>query len=217
MSCGRQEAEIPLTPVRGFEVQLPPSQPPQDLPSELQWRVIKVKPSMPVPYILAGEPFGGYTHHPRRCTLPCYASLKGCSLSCPWCKFERRFTCYVPLIDPKLAKQQRVVVMGGKRTFKSAEGIKPGTVVGLARGNADRDTPLFAPAAMDTFNLLHHKKWQDKLPMDIRPYLFHLWQIRELSDHFGLRFFPSIRTQELENFQRAIEEDRTHKDAEPDV
>lgn len=118
-----------------------------------------------------------------------------------------RFSCWVPVIDVQQPKQPRIVVQGGKRTFNSLQGCKPGDVVSLVRGTAERDTCLFSLLAPDSIDILHRKKWSAKIPFDIRPYLFHLWQLRDLSSAFGLQFFASIHTEEIEAKIRTLDED----------
>jgi hypothetical protein len=187
--------------------ELPGSQPPQSLPAELNWRRLKVPPGIHGPFILAAEAFGCQTHHPLKRTLPCFTKLPGCTLPCPFCGFPIRHTTYVALIDPKNKKHPRFVVQGGKRTWESLQGIEPGTVVSFGRGNADRDTLLFTPT--NELSIQSHKLdlWRVQLPLDFRPYLFHLWQWRELSEHFGLAFYPSIRTLEIEKGIRPLNQD----------
>lgn len=187
---------------------LPDSSPPQSLPPELNWRRVKVKPGLKnFPFILAGKPFGCDTHHPRHRTIPCFTKLPGCTLPCPYCKWQRRYTCWVPVIDPSNRKQPRMVVQGGRRTWLSVEGLEAGSVVAVSRGDKERDTPIFITAADDTFNRLTLLKWRAELPAEIRPWCFHLWQLRDLSTHFGVPFFPSIRTEEIERGLSTPEQD----------
>lgn len=186
---------------------LPESQPPKSLPPELSWRRLKVPPGIHGPFILAAQPFGCQTHHPNKRTLPCFTVMPGCTLECPFCSFPLRFTCYVPLIAPKDKKQPRIVVQGGKRTWESLQGIEPGSVVSFARGTEERATILFAASNELAVQAYKLDLWRAQLPLDFRPYLFHLWQWRELSEHFGLAFYPSIRTQEIQKGIKGVEYD----------
>lgn len=186
--------------------QLPPSQTPQATPDDLHWRKIVVEPTLGVSYILAGMPFGVHTHHPRHATWPCYRRLPNCTLPCPWCKFQLRFTSYVPLIDIHAKKLHRVVVMGGKRTWESLQGVQPGQMVMLTRGNGETDTVLFREIEDDPVYKLHLLKWRAKIPFEIRPYVFHLWQLRELSKFYGLTFYASNATYEKEEAIRLFNE-----------
>jgi hypothetical protein len=188
-------------------MELPASQPPRSLPSALCWRRVKVMPGIHGPYLLAAPPFGCATHHPANRTMPCFTRLPGCTLPCPFCRFAVRQTTYVGLIDPANKKQPRFVIQGGKRTWESLDGIEPGTAVTMGRGKEDRATILFSPT--NELAIQAHKRdlWRVQLPLDIRPYLFHLWQWRELSEHFGLEFFSSIRTEQIEKGTRLMSED----------
>lgn len=187
--------------------ELPASQPPRSTPPHLNWRRVKVLPGLHGPFILASAPFGVQTHHPSNRTLPCFTRLDGCTLPCPFCRFDLRQTTYVGLIDPTDKKEPRKVVQGGKRTWESLQGIAPGTVVMIARGKNDRDTVLVKET--NQLSIPAHKLdlWKVQCPFDIRPFVFHLWQWRELSEHFELEFFPSIRTEQIEKGTRSMNDD----------
>lgn len=187
--------------------ELPASQPPRELPPHLNFRRVKVPPGVHGPYILAAAPFGCRTHHPLNRTMPCFTRLPGCTLPCPFCKFVVRDSTYVALIDPKNKRFPRFVIQGGKRTFNSLEGIEPGAVVMMGRGKEDRATIIFSPT--NELAIPEHKRllWRAQIPMEFRPYLFHMWQWRELSEHFGLPFYTSIRTEQIEKGTRALSDD----------
>lgn len=187
--------------------ELPSSRPPQPTAPELDWRRCKVTAGLHGPYILASEPFACATHHPSTRTLPCFTRLPNCTLPCPFCRFELRTTTYVGIIDPKDKKEPRKIVQGGKRTLKSLEGIAPGTVVMIGKGNNERDTLMFKET--NQASIAHHVLdiWRVQCPFEIRPFLFHLWQWRELSEHFDLTFRPSIRTEQIEKGTRLLSED----------
>lgn len=187
--------------------ELPTSQPPRESPPHLNWRRYKVLPGIHGPYLLAAPPFGCVTHHPSNRTMPCFTRLPGCTLPCPFCRFCVRDTTYVALIDPKDRREPRKVVQGGKRTWKSLEGIEVGTVVTMGKGKGDRDTILFSPSNELAIAGHHRDLWRAQLPLDFRPFLFHLWQWRELSEHFDLEFFPSIRTEQIEKGTRSVSDD----------
>jgi hypothetical protein len=188
-------------------MQLPDSLPPQPLPPELGWRRIKVGPTLGTSYILAGKPFGVSTHHPRHATWPCLRRLPGCTLPCPWCKFQLRYTSYVPLIDFHARKLHRVVVLGGKRTWESLEGVEPGRMVMLSRGDGETDTILFREVEDDPMYKLHLLKWRRVIPLEIRPYVFHLWQLRDVSRFYGINFHASNNTLEKEEALRRFQQE----------
>jgi len=190
---------------------LPESQPPEDAPPELNWRRMKVSAGIKPAMILAGAPFCCKTHHPLKRTIPCFTRLPGCTLPCPFCEFPVRDTVWVPLINPAEKKLPRIVVQGGKRTYESLADKKPGDVVLLARGTGDRDTILFNAAPEASIQGWKLDKWREQIPFDFRPWLFHLWQWRELSENFGLKFRASIRTQEIEKRFRSIADDGPRK------
>jgi hypothetical protein len=203
VSHGRQEAENHLTGTGLLMEPLFSSQAPQELPPYLRWRTIKVRTGTHGPLVLAGPPQGLTTHHPAGRTVPCAARLPGCSIVCPWCRFTKRFTCYVPLFDPSQRKQDRIVVMGGKRTWESVAGMQPGSLVCMLRGSGERDTTLFRPWNEAVHPAVHHR-WVKQCPQDITRYLLHLWQWRELTESFKAEWFPSITTEEIEAGIRGI-------------
>lgn len=171
---------------------LQPSEP-VELPENLKWRYTKVKPCMMRgPFMVAAPPLGFETHHPVRRTVPCYSFLKGCTLKCPLCRFRRQYTTYLPLFDLNEPRFYKIVVSGGKKTWSQVRDVKPGTLVALSRGNGEKDTiQVHAwPGAVDP-NVL--RSFQRKCIDDISPYLFHLWQQRELTMHFNQPYYPSLR------------------------
>lgn len=186
---------------------LPESRPPESLPPEICWRRLKVTPGIHGPYLLAAPPFVCQTHHPSSRTLPCFTRLPGCTLPCPFCRHALRSTTYVGLIDPVNKKVPRFVVQGGKRTWESLAGIEPGAAVVIGRGKEDRATILFTTT--NELSIPAHKRdlWRVQIPLEIRPYLFHLWQWRELSEHFGLVFHSSLRTEQIEKGTRNLSDD----------
>jgi hypothetical protein len=188
-------------------VQLPPSQPPEDLPDTLQWKRIKVQAGIKRAMVLAGEPFGVLTHHPQTRTLPCFTAISGGNLRCPFCTYAKRFTVWVPILDFDDKKNPRKVVQGGRKTWHTLATYKPGDVVRIARGDGERDTITFHRAEEHELDKARLTLWRAKLPFDIRPYLFHLWQLRVVNKHFGIPFTPSLRTLEIEAGIRTIEED----------
>jgi hypothetical protein len=188
-------------------MRVPESQPPQSLPANLHWRRKKVMPGIHGPFILAAKPFGCQTHHPSNRTLPCFTRLDGCTLECPFCKFPLRHTTYVALIDPSSKREPRIVVQGGRRTWASLQGIDPGDVVSFAKGKLERDTILFTTSNELSIQAAKRDLWRAQIPMEFRPYLFHLWQWRELSEHFGMQFFASIRTEQIEKGVRSMSDD----------
>lgn len=183
-----------------------PSQAPQSLPEHLRWRTIRLKAGTLGPVMLAGPPVGVYTHHPSTRTVPCLRTLPGCSLQCPWCRFSKRFSVWVPVFDFNARKQTQLVVLGGKRTYESIAAAAPGTLVTVTRGEKDRDTPLFRPAPEQRLST-SAAKFIGVCPVDITRYLLHLWQWRELTEHFGEQFYPSIATTEIETGLRKMDHD----------
>jgi len=143
-------------------------------------------------FILGAPPLGLETNHAYTKTVPCYRFLKGCTLDCPRCKFKRQFTVYVPIIDIGLKKDFRIVITGGKKTWQSVQGAKVGDVIALNKGEEKKDTVLIRawPNQVDERTLRHYRS---KCIEDISLYLFHLWQCRELTEHFGLKYYPSLR------------------------
>lgn len=167
---------------------------PFELPHELGWRYEKqTECFMRGPFVYAAPVLGFYCHHPVKRTFPCYKLLKGCTLDCPFCRWRRQYTSYVALYDPNDRKKPRKVISGGKRTYEDFSAVPVGTVVSLQRGPAKTDTIRMRvwPEAIDERQL---KKWREWCVEDITPYLFHLWQRRELTEHFGYTYYPSLNT-----------------------
>lgn len=188
-------------------MELPSSQPPEALPETLLWKHIKVKAGVKRAMVLAGAPFGCLTHHPQTRTLPCYTAISNGTLRCPFCTYSKRFTVWVPILDFEDKKNPRKVVQGGRKTWSTLEAFKPGDVLRMARGEGERDTLTFHKAEEHEVDKARLVLWRTKLPMDVRPYLFHLWQLRVLNKHFDIAFTPSLRTLEIEAGIRTLEED----------
>ena len=181
------------------------STPPFDLPEDLSWRRVKVGVGVSGPYILAGPVIGLYTHHPGERTIPCLARLPHCTLPCPYCRFQLRYTSYTPVIDPSVRRQQNIVIQGGKRTYQSIVGGSAGQTWQVARGSGETDTPLFRPADPQLASWAAGK-WHKGFPFDVSRYLLHLWQWRDLTEHMGHQFYPSLRTQELEQATQRLKD-----------
>lgn len=140
------------------------------------------------PYLIGAPSWGCETHHIGDRSIPCYAELPNCKLPCPHCPKRCQWTQYVPLIDCTGAKPERIVITGGTKTRGDTLPLRPGAAVKLSRGPGQTDTvrvsvwPVGEPC---------------KVPLtaaglcmvDITPYLLHLWQQRELTEHYGQRFY----------------------------
>lgn len=169
---------------------------PMELPESHDWHYEKIGPCVNRgPYMLGAPPLAFETHHPYRKTIPCYRFLKGCTLQCPRCRFQRQYTCYVPLLDVSNPRRCRIVVSGGKKTWSDVRELQPGTVVYLNRGKLTLDT-IRVKATGDKLEPVQEKVWRGRIQPDLSPYLFHLWQIRELTEHFGQTYYPSKRVAE---------------------
>jgi hypothetical protein len=182
------------------------SQPPPDLPDYLRWRCIKVPAGTHGPYMVAGPGWSGSVHYSGKRTLPCLRKLKGCKMDCPLCKRTERFACYLPTWSLTATKQPRIVFQGAKRTFATWKAFKFGDVVSVVKGNAERDTVLFVPSRA-TGPTLDMEKFRKKGEQDITRYLLHLWQWRDLSEHYGQPFYPSVRSLEIETGIRSVTDD----------
>ncbi len=170
---------------------------PVELPDSLRWRYVKFGQCVSVgPFIVGGPTLGFECHHPFKRTLPCYRFLKGCTLDCPRCRYRRQFTSYVPLIETgEPLRLARKVITGGKKVFNAMKQFAPGDLVSLSKGTHVKDTYIIRPWAgeVDPRQLAAHRKF---ITEDISPYLFHLWQQRELTEFFKQTYYPSLKAQE---------------------
>lgn len=169
---------------------------PIELPETHDWHYEKIGPCVNRgPYMLGAPPLAFECHHPFKKTIPCYRFLKGCTLDCPRCRFRRQYTAYVPLLDVSNPRRFRIVVSGGKKTWGDVRALPLGSLVYLNRGKLILDT-IRVKATDEKLDPLQQRVWQGRCQPDISPYLFHLWQIRELTEHFGQSYYPSKRVSE---------------------
>lgn len=149
------------------------------------------------PYMIGAPSWGCETHHSNQRSVPCYRELPGCTLTCPRCPQRCQWTQYIALIDLTDHHMRRVVYTGGTKTRADVISLAVGTLVSVTRGPNQTDTirirvwpddkpKLLAPIAI--------AKCQD----DLTPYLLHLWQQRELTEHFGQRFIRARGRRERE-------------------
>lgn len=180
---------------------------PVELPECLKWRYTKIAPTTARgAYMLAGPPLAFECHHPVRRTFPCYKLLKGCTLECPWCRWKRQFSVYVPLFDINEPKNVKIVVCGGKKTHGDVKSMAVGSMVMLSRGTHVRDTLRIRPWP-EVIDPHTYRRWRAKCVDDISPYLFHLWQRRELTEHFGHTYFPSLQVVANESKATSLDDD----------
>lgn len=171
---------------------------PVELPPTHRWTYEKIKPCISAgPYMIGAPPLGFDTHHPGKKTIPCYRRLRGCTLECPRCRFRSQYTAYVPLLNIVDPRKPRIVVSGGKKTWADVRGLTPGTLVRLNRGNFHLDT-IRVVVSGEKLEPKQETVWRARCIEDISPYLFHLWQQRELTEHFGQVYYPSRRVIENE-------------------
>lgn len=171
---------------------------PLPTPESHRWVYQRVKPCIGAgPYMIGAPSWGCETHHSNGRSVPCYRELPGCSLTCPRCPQRCQWTQYVPLIDCTDAKLPRVVFTGGTKTRADTIALAVGTLVRITRGPNQTDTlrvslwPTDKPAALSPLA-------RARCMSDITPYLLHLWQLRELTEHFGQRFIRARGRRERE-------------------
>jgi len=165
------------------------------LPEPLRWRTVKVTPGTHQPYMVAGPGWEGIVHHTgtKGRTVPCVAELTSGELHCENCKYGKRYGCYLPVFTCMGGKQTQIVLQGAKRTYQTWSVFKPGELVAVCRGKAERDTILFTPAGK-TAPTVDLSVLRAKCPVDIDAYLLHLWQDRTLAEWQGAEWHPSCRT-----------------------
>lgn len=139
------------------------------------------------PYMLGAPAWACECHHVGDRSIPCFRELPGCDLTCPTCPKRTQWTCYVPLIDCTEAKLRRIVHTGGTKTWADTRSLAVGTLVRLTRGPGQTDTLRVSLWPSDSPMSLAPVALARCMP-DITPYLLHLWQLRELTEHFGQRF-----------------------------
>ena len=172
-----------------------PTAPPPQLPPHLRWRRVKVPPGINAGYMKAGPGWFGTCHFNGQVTKPCCAVLTDGQVECPWCKWTKRFTCYLPVFATSHTKQDRLVVQGAKRSWETWQELKFGALVNVVRGKGSRDTVLFTPAARGAITC-DLSKLTCRGEQNIGGYLLHLWQWRPLTEFFKTDFIPSIATEE---------------------
>lgn len=179
---------------------------PTALPENLQWRYEPLKAGTHGPLMLAAPPLGFECHHPLKRTVPCLALLKGCTLPCPWCRYKRQWTTYVPFLDLSRSKLFKLVLTGGKKTFEDVKGLPVGCLIYAIRGANVKDTIRIRPYP-EPIHQAQLAQWSRRCIDDISPYLFHLWQYRELTEHFRQKYYPSLRVMSNASTHASAHED----------
>lgn len=166
-----------------------PQPEPISTPGSHHWVYEKCRPCIGAgPFMLGAPSWGCETHHSNSRSVPCYRELPGCTLTCPRCPQRCQWTHYVPLIDCTDPKLRRIVYTGGTKTRTDVIHLPVGTLLAVNRGPNQTDTlrlcpwPTTHPSALAPIAV-------GKCMDDITPYLLHLWQLRELTEHFGQRFY----------------------------
>lgn len=162
---------------------------PLPTPETHHWTYEKVRTCIGTgPFMIGAPSWGCETHHSNDRSVPCYRELHGCTLTCPRCPQRCQWTHYVPLIDCRDAKLPRIVHTGGTKTRADTINLSVGTLVRLTRGPHQTDTLRVSLWPTDLSTALAPVA-RARCMDDITPYLLHLWQMRELTEHFGQRFY----------------------------
>jgi hypothetical protein len=160
------------------------------LPNHLKWRCDTVDPGESVTGILAGPMQVIATHWNGKQSKPCCRVITGGALNCP-CSFQPmsiRTYGYVPLLTEKM---ERVVVVVSATVGYTIRDVKPGRVLRFTRPKKAK-RPLVVNLVNETeVNETWLKKVKPACIFDITEYLLHLWQIRELTEHFGFEYRPA--------------------------
>lgn len=161
---------------------------PLPTPDTHHWTYVRCTPCIGAgPFMLGAPAWACETHHVGDRSVPCFRELPGCGLTCPMCPRRCQWTTYVPLIDMRDAGLKRIVHTGGTKTWSDTRSLAVGTLVALARGPSQTDTLRVKPYSGSGATILEPVA-RAKCMSDITPYLLHLWQLRELTEHFGQRF-----------------------------
>lgn len=166
-----------------------PQSDPIPLPETHRWVYERCRPCLQAgPFMIGAPVWGCETHHVGNQSIPCYRELHGCSLTCPRCPQRSQWTAYIPLIECTGKHARRIVYTGGMKAYRATVGLKPGTLVCVTRGTGQTDTINVSVWPTDRHYAGPVCAAELIMP-DITPYLLHLWQQRELTEHFGQRFF----------------------------
>lgn len=127
---------------------------------------------------------------PKGRSVPCRTRLTGGKLKCQ-CEdtpCSLRILGYLPLIT---RDNMRVVVRLSATVARLMENAKMGTPVKFTRpkkGKRPWSVQMLSPYEIGEERT---RKIQQMVPFDIHEYLIHLWQDKELTEHFGCDFIES--------------------------
>jgi len=170
----------------------------REIPDPLRWRVVPIGQGEHLDGWYAGPVVTVAVHWIRKRSFPCCRLLTDGAMKCV-CETDPksvRIIGYVPVIAKD---RERFVVIVSAAVAKRFDNIKPGAPIRLARPNAKK-RPLFVSLLPDEqLGAEQTKRIRPACIHDITPYLLHLWQSRELSDHFGQQFIEAVTPHEEED------------------
>jgi len=161
------------------------------LPRELHWRCVMVEHDSKLVGWLAGPAFPCVVHYDGA-YKPCRFEMTRGKLKCHRCRIARREVWYVPMFtSPGLEQFVTILCKTVGRVLKATplhtalKITKP--KAGTSPAQISRPDPGEVSATAQTRVSLRPS-------FDVRPYLIHLWQDRELCEWCGLSFIASAAT-----------------------
>lgn len=155
---------------------------PQPRPAHLSWSYRRIPPGGTLRGFVAGPLVGVHVHWSAS-SKPCRKKLTGGLLDCPFCSAElrARWLGYLPLFEHT---GKRMVVTISETLGDRASALLFGTDVEFYRTNGARD-PLRIRHPSDYSRSATPASLSKTGPQDIRRWLVHLWQDRDLAAFFA--------------------------------
>lgn len=167
------------------------------LPDALKWETVPLGPDESLEGWIAGPVQVVQTHWDkfRNCSRPCRAFMSKGAVRCP-CEDEpirMRVIGYVPVIDKY--KKKFVVILSALVAHEAGK-LKQGEAVKFLRPKIANRPVRIVRLGEGAIASSVGQLVRDRKPADIGEYLLHLWQDRELTEHFQVKYHPSAANAE---------------------
>lgn len=162
------------------------------LPNELKWHVAPLPPDSYLEGWFAGPMVTVAVHWCDPNSKPCRVLLTDGQVPCR-CEHEPmslRTVGYVPIIGKD--KVRSVVLVSTTVAALIQQKYKPGDLIRISRPVGYNRPLAVTPLPPNHFGEALGNTMRQTCCHDIHEFLLHLWQDRELCDHFGIEFRPSV-------------------------
>jgi hypothetical protein len=173
------------------------------LPDALKWHIEAIPPETSVRGWLAGPVQRVVTHWNGKASKPCRAWMTKSKMLCQ-CQAEgvmnRRVIGYVPIL---FKNGDRSVFIVSETVCKVLMTIKPGTLISLTRPKKEKKPIQVGLITENEYGEELSKKMRHACIHDIGHYLLHVWQDKELTEFFGMKYFVPVTPPKPEELKPA--------------